>query len=90
MPAEIGQTLTRLLATVLHNDPEELDPARPVTDFGIDSLLSSESMVRVGEHFDVRLVATELMIGDRTLTHLPQLVRSRLDLAPHRSGDGAV
>ncbi|MFF5516449.1 SDR family NAD(P)-dependent oxidoreductase [Streptomyces coeruleorubidus] len=88
--AAITQTVTRLLATVLHSDPEELDPARPVTDFGLDSLLSTEFMVRAGEHFDVRLAATELMGGDRTLTHFAQLVHSRLDLGPDRPGDGAV
>ena len=78
--AAITQTLTRLLAAVLHSDPEELDPARPVTDFGLDSLLSTEFMVRAGEHFDVRLAAAELMSSDRTLTHFAQLVHTRLDL----------
>jgi acyl carrier protein len=78
--AAITGTLTRLLAAVLHSDPEELDPARPVTDFGLDSLLSTEFLVRAGEHFDVRLAATELMGSDRTLTHFTHLVHSRLDL----------
>ncbi|WP_338895411.1 SDR family NAD(P)-dependent oxidoreductase [Streptomyces sp. TG1A-60] len=78
--AAITQTLTRLLAAVLHSDPEELDPARPVTDFGLDSLLSTEFMVRAGEHFDVRLATAELMNSDRTLTHFAQLVHTRLDL----------
>jgi acyl carrier protein len=77
----ITRTLTRLLATVLHSDPEELDPGRPVTDFGLDSLLSTEFLVRAGEHFDIRLAATELMSSDRTLTHFARLVHSRLDLA---------
>ncbi|WP_408055201.1 acyl carrier protein [Streptomyces azureus] len=63
---------------------------RGPTDFGLDSLLSTEFMVRAGEHFDVRLAATELMGGDRTLTHFAQLVHSRLDLTQYRSGDGAV
>ncbi|GHA02134.1 type I polyketide synthase [Streptomyces purpurascens] len=79
--AAITRTLARLLAAVLHSDPEDLDPARPVTDFGLDSLLSTEFLVRAGEHFDVRLAATELMSSDRTLTHFAQLVHSRLDLA---------
>ncbi|MFI6854162.1 acyl carrier protein [Streptomyces sp. NPDC050416] len=78
--AAITQTLTLLLATVLHSDPEELDPARPVTDFGLDSLLSTEFLVRAGEHFDVRLAATELMGGDRTPTCFAHVVHSRLDL----------
>src|SRR5262249_37317104 len=78
--AAITQTLARLLAAVLHSDPEELDPARPVTDFGLDSLLSTEFLVRVGEHFDIRLAAAELMGSDRTLTHIAQLVQGRLDL----------
>ncbi|MFD5476853.1 SDR family NAD(P)-dependent oxidoreductase [Streptomyces hawaiiensis] len=78
--AAIIRTLTRLLAAVLHSDPEELDPARPVTDFGLDSLLSTEFLVRAGEHFDIRLAAAELMSSDRTLTHFAHLVHSRLDL----------
>ena len=78
--AAITHTLTRLLAAVLHGDPEELDPARPVTDFGLDSLLSTEFLVRAGEHFDVRLAAAELMTSDRTLNHFARLVHSRLDL----------
>jgi acyl carrier protein len=79
--AAITRTLTRLLAAVLHSDPEELDPARPVTDFGLDSLLSTEFLVRAGEHFDIRLAAAELMSSDRTLTHFAHLVHSRLDPA---------
>ncbi|MET9871563.1 beta-ketoacyl reductase, partial [Streptomyces sp. NPDC006386] len=78
--AAIARTLTRLLAAVLHSDPDELDPSRPVTDFGLDSLLSTEFLVRAGEHFDVRLTAAELMSSDRTLTHLAHLVHTRLDL----------
>lgn len=82
----VTQTLTRLLAAVLRSAPEELDPARPVTDFGLDSLLSTEFLVRAGEHFDVRLAATELMGSDRTLTHFAQLVHGKLGLpqAPGR------
>jgi NADPH:quinone reductase-like Zn-dependent oxidoreductase/acyl carrier protein len=78
--AAITQTLARLLAAVLHSDPEGLDPTRPVTDFGLDSLLSTEFLVRASEHFDVRLTAAELMTSDRTLTHFAQSVHSRLDL----------
>ncbi|MEU6918018.1 SDR family NAD(P)-dependent oxidoreductase [Streptomyces olindensis] len=78
--AAITRTLTRLLAAVLHSDPDELDPARPVTDFGLDSLLSTEFLVRAGEHFDVRLAAAELMSSDRTLNHFARLVHTRLDL----------
>ncbi|MFD5126742.1 SDR family NAD(P)-dependent oxidoreductase [Streptomyces olindensis] len=78
--AAITRTLTRLLAAVLHSDPEELDPARPVTEFGLDSLLSTEFLVRAGEHFDVRLAAAELMSSDRTLNHLAHLVHTRLEL----------
>ncbi|MET9968463.1 SDR family NAD(P)-dependent oxidoreductase, partial [Streptomyces sp. NPDC006356] len=78
--AAITHTLARLLAAVLRSDPEELDAARPVTDFGLDSLLSTEFLVRAGEHFDVRLTAAELMTSDRTLNHLARLVHGRLDL----------
>jgi hypothetical protein len=61
-----------------------------VTDFGLDSLLGTEFLVRAGEHFDGLLAATERMGGDRTLTYFVQLVHSRLDLARYRSGGGAA
>ncbi|MDB1090270.1 SDR family NAD(P)-dependent oxidoreductase [Streptomyces sp. ACA25] len=76
----ITQTLARFLAAVLHTDAAELDPARPVTDYGLDSLLSTEFLVRAREHFDIRITPPELMAGGRTLTHFARLVHSRLGI----------
>lgn len=52
-----------------------------MTDFGLDSLLRTEFVVRAGEHSGVRVTAAELMGGDRTPPHSAQPVHGRPGLA---------
>ncbi|MGW1072127.1 SDR family NAD(P)-dependent oxidoreductase [Streptomyces sp. NPDC002537] len=74
----VTETLTRLLATVLRADPAELDADRRLEEFGLDSLMSTEFLLRTREHFGVQLSPTELIGGPRTLTQFSRLVHERL------------
>ncbi|MEV0374185.1 SDR family NAD(P)-dependent oxidoreductase [Streptomyces sp. NPDC050636] len=80
----ITDTLARLLASVLRADPEELDPERRLEDLGLDSLMTTEFLLRAREHFDIRISPTELLGGGRALTHFARLVHERLGI--HASG----
>ncbi|MET9297148.1 SDR family NAD(P)-dependent oxidoreductase [Streptomyces sp. NPDC003077] len=74
----ITQTLARLLATVLHTDPSELPTGQPLGEFGLDSLMGAELLVRTREYFDVRLSPTELQTEEGSLTRLARLIHQRL------------
>ncbi|MFI5567500.1 SDR family NAD(P)-dependent oxidoreductase [Streptomyces sp. NPDC051740] len=75
----ITETIARLLAGVLQTDPADLDPTRNVTDFGLDSLLGMQFLVRTRDLFDIRLGPADLATG-RTLAHFARLIHQRLDL----------
>ncbi|GHG61956.1 type I polyketide synthase [Streptomyces griseocarneus] len=74
--------LGRHLATVLHTDPSELDPDRPLEDFGLDSLMGAEFILHAREYFDIHIPPSELMGSGRTLTHFAQLIHDRLGIHP--------
>ncbi|MEW2066598.1 SDR family NAD(P)-dependent oxidoreductase [Streptomyces sp. NPDC007346] len=76
---KITDALGHLLAGVLQTDQADLDPARPVTDFGLDSLLGMQFLVGARDLFAVRLAPADLATG-RTLSHFARLVHQRLDL----------
>lgn len=76
---KITETLAQLLATVLQTDLSGLDPARNVTDYGLDSLLGMQFLVQARALFDVRLAPADLATG-RTLAHFARLVHQRLGL----------
>ncbi|MBX7552081.1 SDR family NAD(P)-dependent oxidoreductase [Streptomyces sp. tea 10] len=75
----ITDRLAHLLAGVLQTDPADMDPARPVTDFGLDSLLGTHFLVQARDLFAIRLAPADLATG-RTLNHLARLVHQRLEL----------
>ncbi|GAA1985928.1 type I polyketide synthase [Kitasatospora viridis] len=75
----ITDRLAHLLAEVLQTDPTDLDPARPLTDLGLDSLLGTQFLVKARDLFAVRLTPADLATG-RTLSHLARLIQQRLDL----------
>ncbi|MEF9907217.1 SDR family NAD(P)-dependent oxidoreductase [Streptomyces sp. P9-A2] len=74
---KITETVAQLLAGVLQTDPADLDPTLNVTDFGLDSLLGMQFLVRARDLFDIRLGPADLATG-RTLTHFARLVHQRL------------
>ncbi|MGC9441469.1 SDR family NAD(P)-dependent oxidoreductase [Streptomyces sp. WG5] len=78
---KIVETLAQLLAGVLQTDPDDMDPTRSVTDFGLDSLLGMQFLVQARDLFDIRLAPADLATG-RTLTHFARLVHQRLGLDP--------
>ncbi|MEZ0161496.1 KR domain-containing protein, partial [Streptomyces griseorubens] len=73
---KITETLAQILATVLQTDLSGLDPARNVTDYGLDSLLGMQFLVQARDLFDVRLAPADLATG-RTLAHFARLVHQR-------------
>jgi acyl carrier protein len=81
---KITDVLGHLLAGVLQTDQADLDPARPVTDFGLDSLLGMQFLVSVRDLFAVRLAPADLATG-RTVSHFARLVHQRLDLPGHEA-----
>ncbi|GAA0415698.1 SDR family NAD(P)-dependent oxidoreductase [Streptomyces luteireticuli] len=78
----ITAALTRLLAAVLRADPEQLDADRRLDEFGLDSLMSTEFLLRTRDHFGVQPSAAELMGGPRTLAYFARLVHERLGTHP--------
>ncbi|MFJ8750977.1 SDR family NAD(P)-dependent oxidoreductase [Streptomyces sp. NPDC102441] len=80
----ITDALGQLLAGVLQTDQADLDPTRPVTDFGLDSLLGMQFLVGARDLFAVRLAPADLATG-RTLSHFARLVHQRLDLPGHEA-----
>ncbi|MGV4886483.1 SDR family NAD(P)-dependent oxidoreductase [Streptomyces viridosporus] len=76
----IADALAQLLAGVLQTDPADLDPARNVTDFGLDSLLGMQFLVQARDLLGVRLSPADLATG-RTLAHFARLVHQRLEPA---------
>ncbi|MEU6886294.1 beta-ketoacyl reductase [Streptomyces viridosporus] len=76
----ITDALAQLLAGVLQTDPADLDPARNVTDFGLDSLLGMQFLVQARDLLGVRLSPADLATG-RTLAHFARLVHQRLEPA---------
>lgn len=81
---KITDVLGHLLAGVLQTDQADLDPARPVTDFGLDSLLGMQFLVGARDLFAIRLGPADLATG-RTLSHFARLVHQRLNLPGHES-----
>ncbi|MFJ9588235.1 SDR family NAD(P)-dependent oxidoreductase [Streptomyces acidicola] len=84
-PDEAAHAITGILAgflaTVLRTEAAELTPDRPLAEFGIDSLMGAEFLVRAREYFDVRLSPTELLGNSGNLTQLARLIRQRLEQA---------
>ncbi|WP_416316275.1 SDR family NAD(P)-dependent oxidoreductase [Streptomyces sp. S584] len=76
---KITEALGHLLAGVLQTDQADLDPTRPVTDFGLDSLLGMQFLVVARDLFAIRLGPADLATG-RTLSHFARLVHQRLNL----------
>ncbi|MEU8972904.1 SDR family NAD(P)-dependent oxidoreductase [Streptomyces monashensis] len=75
----ITDRLSHLLAGVLQTDPADLDPTRPVTDFGLDSLLGVQFLAQARDLFAVRIAPADLATG-RTLSHFARLIQQRLNL----------
>ncbi|MFI9206052.1 SDR family NAD(P)-dependent oxidoreductase [Streptomyces sp. NPDC053048] len=74
--------LARHLASVLHTDPSELDPDRPLEEFGLDSLMGAEFILHAREYFDIHIPPNELMGGGRSLTYFARLIHDRMGVHP--------
>ena len=76
-PGERAALLERYLvgfaATVLDSDPERVDPRRPITEMGLDSLMAVELQAAVRQHLDVEVSLIEVLEG-MTLHRLSDIV----------------
>jgi acyl carrier protein len=89
----ITDALRRILADVLHTDLADIDPDRPLTDLGLDSLMGAEFLVRTGEHFGIRMAAGELASGGQRPADAARLIHGRLGLdrpGPGQNGPAAA
>lgn len=60
LQALVRETLTGLLAHILRLAPEKIDPARPVAEMGMDSLMTLEMGIAIENHFGVQPSALHL------------------------------
>ncbi|GHE43937.1 type I polyketide synthase [Streptomyces longispororuber] len=84
----ITTALAGLLATVMHTDPAELPADRPLSEFGLDSLMGAELLVRTREYFDIRLSPSELQAEEGSLTRIARLIHQRLHTQHAGPGTG--
>ncbi|MGP3970356.1 SDR family NAD(P)-dependent oxidoreductase [Streptomyces sp. 6N223] len=80
-PDEAHATLLRLvgaqLAAVLGMDAAHIDPHRPLDQFGVDSLMAAQLLLRLRDEFDVHLSPLDLTT-DVTPARLARLLYDRL------------
>lgn len=76
-PAAVVEYLRTALACVLRAEPSGLDPAAPLTSFGVDSLMAFEFKLRVDRDFKVNVPPDRLAAG-ATLTGLADLLLAQL------------
>lgn len=69
--------LRRGLAAVLHADETALDPAAPLTTFGVDSLMAFEFKLRIDRDFKTNVPIEKLSAGT-TLTELAMILVKQL------------
>lgn len=61
--AELSKAVAGIVAVVLRLDASRLDPMRPLTAFGMDSIMAVEIRNRLRRRFDVQLTMVELFTG---------------------------
>src|SRR6185312_6947722 len=80
-PAFLVAHLRRGLAAVLRADEAVLDPAAPLTTFGVDSLMAFEFKLRIDRDFKTNVPIDQLSAGS-TLTELAGLLLRQLGGSP--------
>ncbi|MDB5306278.1 MAG: polyketide synthase family protein, partial [Gemmataceae bacterium] len=80
-PAFLLGHLRRALAAVLRADEAALDPASPLTSFGVDSLMAFEFKLRIDRDFRTDVPIDRLSAGT-TLTELTALLVRQLTAEP--------
>ncbi len=75
---QLVQYLVNILAPILGVPIETIEPSRPITDFGLDSLMALEFRNRINSEFDVAIPTVSLLRGpcveelaDQVATNLP-------------------
>jgi acyl carrier protein len=68
------ETVQKLIATELDLDPAQLDPGRPLTELGIDSLTVMECLFKIEDEFKISVEGSNLAVS--TLQDIADLVDS--------------
>jgi acyl transferase domain-containing protein/acyl carrier protein len=81
--------LIEAIAPILGVGVSIIEPSRPVTDFGLDSLMALEFRNRVNSDFRVQIPAVKLLRG-LTLVDVARLIETELPLRNSHAPDAAV
>jgi len=78
--SELVRYLLAAVAPILAIELSSIDPYRPLTDFGLDSLMALEFKNRIGNDFGVSIPSVRLLQGP-SLYEIASLIASELPLA---------
>ncbi|MEJ8672497.1 SDR family NAD(P)-dependent oxidoreductase [Streptomyces sp. MS1.AVA.1] len=84
----VNRALAEVLARILQTDTARLDPALPLQDYGVDSLMAAELLTTLRQRLDVEIPPMELLQGGVTLTDLARHVLLRLGVRTTDSANG--
>ncbi|WP_190137598.1 SDR family NAD(P)-dependent oxidoreductase, partial [Streptomyces longispororuber] len=82
----VSRALAEMLARILQTDADRLDPAQPIQDYGVDSLMGAELLTTLRRRLDVEIPPMELLQGGITLNDLARHVLLRLGVRPADTG----
>ncbi|MEU4212964.1 SDR family NAD(P)-dependent oxidoreductase [Streptomyces sp. NPDC026206] len=79
--------LISVVADILHMPPQDIDPYRPLVQYGMDSLMSMELLTKLRKHFDQDIPVMEFLHSDGSIhgtaeTVLPHLLRRAQTTTP--------
>ncbi|MEU9056035.1 SDR family NAD(P)-dependent oxidoreductase [Streptomyces sp. NPDC048384] len=84
----VNGALAEVLARILQTDTARLDPALPLQDYGVDSLMATELLTTLRQRLDVEIPPMELLQGGVTLTDLARHVLLRLGVRTTDTANG--
>ncbi|OPC77137.1 beta-ketoacyl synthase [Embleya scabrispora] len=78
--AALTASVTAMLADILHTDPERLDPARRLDEYGVDSLMGAELLIALQQRHGVEIPPMELLRSHGTIADIARITHTRLGL----------
>ncbi len=74
--AVVVESLSANLARAINSSPEDVDPAKPLSDYGVDSLMAIELREWIGKHFRATVAVFDIMSGT-SISRIGALVTER-------------
>ncbi|MGX8904228.1 SDR family NAD(P)-dependent oxidoreductase [Streptomyces netropsis] len=83
LPPQEAQTLleesfTSLVAEILQMPAEQIDPARPLKEYGMDSLMALEVMAKLRRSFQYEAPVTEVLHSDGSLRGIAEIMLPKI------------